>query len=453
MDHHWLLTLSILVACNATPPDASTPPIAPPAPVAETAPTAWQPATAPTGAPALPVAVEFEGAPPTNILILSVDTARWDAWGRYGDYQTPWVDARMEEGVVLDNHWSCSNWTYPSMLCALGGATVHEIGSNGIDMGVMKTSHGFLPKHLADQGYAYGLVSANMVLDPVNGMFDGAVSSVISHQEPAEGVVAAGHEFLDGATGPWALHLHFIEPHQPYLVSDLDTEAYAQLPDLDYDLTSIYEYDRLKEDLPYMTPEEAAVVREHILFRYQSDVEQLDRALSQMWTELDARGALDDTLVLFFTDHGEELFDHGDFGHAGTLYRDENGAAAFFWSKNIVSAASKTLTSHIDLAPTLLDSLGLPALPDASGVPMHEVPAERFIVGVRPDTERASRVVATAPDGVRLHYWLGGLSELVAIDQQGIERGGYVPEARADELLEFLWPTIEQIAEDMDQEP
>ena len=69
-----------------------------------------------------PGIVTFEGTPPTNVLLVSLDTLRRDRVGRYGGgANTPFLDALFDRSIVLDNHRSCSDWTAPSMTCALTG--------------------------------------------------------------------------------------------------------------------------------------------------------------------------------------------------------------------------------------------------------------------------------------------------------------------------------------------
>ena len=66
--------------------------------------------------------IDFGGKKPKNVLMISIDTLRRDRVGRYGkNGNTPFMDRLLGEGVALDNHRSCSDWTYPSILCALTG--------------------------------------------------------------------------------------------------------------------------------------------------------------------------------------------------------------------------------------------------------------------------------------------------------------------------------------------
>jgi arylsulfatase A-like enzyme len=65
-----------------------------------------------------------------------------------------------------------------------------------------------------------------------------------------------------------------------------------------------------------LTPDEQT----HIVDLYDAEVAYFDEQLGALLVELKRRGLLDSTLIVVTADHGEELFDHGQFGHGYTLY-------------------------------------------------------------------------------------------------------------------------------------
>jgi arylsulfatase A-like enzyme len=99
------------------------------------------------------------------------------------------------------------------------------------------------------------------------------------------------------------------------------------------------------------------------LARYQSSLAYVDGVLGELLLALRARGRSERTLVVVVGDHGEAFYQHpGNFQHSIYLY-DENirvplviANPHLFGSTERVSAAG----DHADLAPTLLDLLGLP---------------------------------------------------------------------------------------------
>ena len=56
----------------------------------------------------------FDGAPPTNLLMISIDTLRKDQIGFYGGgADTPYLDSLLAGSVHLDDHMQCASWVRP----------------------------------------------------------------------------------------------------------------------------------------------------------------------------------------------------------------------------------------------------------------------------------------------------------------------------------------------------
>ena len=73
------------------------------------------------------------------------------------------------------------------------------------------------------------------------------------------------------------------------------------------------------------------------------------------------------TAVLATSDHGEEIRDHGVFGHASATFWNEKVVVPFVLGlpgASLAGVRAPSLTSHVDLWPTLFEYLGLTPLPD-----------------------------------------------------------------------------------------
>ena len=85
------------------------------------------------------------------------------------------------------------------------------------------------------------------------------------------------------------------------------------------------------------------------------DVLWLDDGIGAVLEKLKALGALDNTIVFFFDDHGVE-------SGKGSLYEGGIKSASFVWSPNYVQGGrqSKVKISNIDFAPTIMKLCGVP---------------------------------------------------------------------------------------------
>lgn len=339
--------------------------------------------------------LQFTGPRPHNLLIISLDATRRDQIGYFtGLDTTPNLDRVMAQSVVLEDHRSCSNWTAPSVLCVLTGAMPSDAGwwPTAIDESGKAPEVPWVPddlhtftEDLADAGYNTLLVTSNEVFSDRfgGGMTNGFAEVRLPLWFPAPDVepkatLAASEMLADGR--PWYLHVHFIDPHAPYKApaewaTDLD-----ELGPFDWDVSDEHASDAIEAAWSTMTPEEQAHARDFLLTVYRAEMRYWDDTFATLWAELDTMGALDDTLVVFFTDHGEQFGEHGAFHHGVSLFDQENASTAFFWAKDLAPATWSGRTTHQDLAPTILDALGFPADPAMTGVRVGDAPDDRDLL-------------------------------------------------------------------------
>lgn len=413
-----------LLACGGgdDAPSPTTPTPTPPTPTvtgptADTAATGTVPhptATTADTAADVPDPLGFTGDRPRHLLMISIDTLRRDVLSAYGgDGAMPWLDGVLAGSVTLDDHMSCSNWTMHATSCAMTGQ--HPM------------AFGFLPSLLAsppppvpagtpmladwlgEAGFVSALVTTNAIFssDYNNAAgFDTELLSPNTRNTPAAGAAAELSALLETMPSDARRygHLHLMEPHQPYdppVEYLTDLEPLGNIP---YDLTTTDGHNAAVYDLTLgkLSPAEADVVKQHLAIRYRGEVQWLDDQLGAWWAELDADGWLDDTLVVIWTDHGEQFFEHGYQTHAWTLHREENDALLAFWSKNLPARAHAGPTSGIDMVPTVLGALGVATPDSVEGLPLDQVPDERPRFATA--ATKAGIFQAVVHDGHKLHY-------------------------------------------------
>jgi len=320
--------------------------------------------------------LDFDGEPPSNLIILSVDTLRRDALGRYGGSLTPNLDRLLAEGVALDDHRSCSNWTYASMLCVLSGKTTDQLGFEPLhkpsgEPAPLTAGFTLLGHLLDERGMTGAVVSTNVFLSDTFHTTAGYTYETYDGELDAAGVVDAGLALQEQLPGDrWLLHLHFLDPHDPYDTPPAYQQALDGLPPLGWDLTDLISLNELRGALPELDEETRALVDAHLRARYDGLTRYVDDEIGRFLEAMEERGALDDALVVVLTDHGEQLLDHGDIGHGLTLFDEETRAVAGFWSPSLTPAVWEGPTSHVDLLPTLAQALGWSVDIDFSGVPI-----------------------------------------------------------------------------------
>jgi len=304
-----------------------------------------------------------------NLLMISMDTLRIDRLGRYGCEQfSPFIDSLLKAGVVLDNHHSCSSWTLPSATCVLTGQDPVELGAfprilTGEKIPKIPDQAVTLASSLGDAGFRTLLLSSNLYISEKSNL-DRGYDKAISKSKPAQILLNAFLEEIDAledadATTPWFAHVHLIDPHTPYAPPNEYLAGLEDLPSIDWDLNAVGVARTLAENWSDLTRQAQKDVREHLAFRYAAEIRYLNDALEGFFADLEKRGVLEHTLIVLWSDHGEQFWEHGLWGHGLSLHAGENRATAAFLGPGVPRRDWKEPTTHTDIAPTILTALGV----------------------------------------------------------------------------------------------
>jgi arylsulfatase A-like enzyme len=321
----------------------------------------------------LPPALLVGASPPKNLLIISVDTLRSDAIGRYGGGDdTPFLDARLSEGMALDDFQSCSNSTPISFICLYTGKPPHEWGFQ------LKETSGSLegiPSNLdwasqlfSRSGFRTGTVTSSPMMGDQLKPFLPSFQDSDYVQWEAPNVTDAALELSDkyaSLPGRWMLHIHYMDPHSPYTPpEDVLAPLVAGLAPPDPSWTFGHEWVRSLHVLwEKLEPDQQLVLQAHLRARYRALVRYVDSEMARLWKGLESRGMLDDTLVVFWSDHGEQFGERGRWAHGWNIFQEELGSFCGFWAKGMTPGAFAGPTDVTDVLPTALTALGLAADP------------------------------------------------------------------------------------------
>jgi len=432
-----------LLACAVEPPA-----VVDSAP-ADTAPTcAWTgpAATEPEAAPVLQLP-----APPRNVVLISIDTLRTDHLGR-GD--TPTLDSLLDAGVRATNHRSCSNWTLHSMGCALSGAYGLEtgflpplapLGDGDVSLPAYEAEAPLLAERLAELGFSTALASGNPFLSGHYG-FERGFNVLESGRYTADEVTAFALEGLDALDDhkPFFLHAHYLDPHDPYAPPD----AYlAELEDLEplgeYQFDSYVGVKQLEDDWDTLDDDEQTLALNHLDVRYRGELRFVDDQIALLLAGLEERGGVDDTLFVFLSDHGEQFFDHGGWGHGEGLYAEETLALFGASGADLAAATWDGPTTHADLVPTVMAALGVDVQTSGAVLGTAGVRA-RFATKSAPN----ATVQVLDRDGWRLIYdWSAGTLELYERSSDPTEQVDRASDEaeRLAELWDALRPAVERL--------
>jgi hypothetical protein len=302
---------------------------------------------------------------PRNVVFVVADALRADRVGAYAEEaNTPNLDALARDGVVFENAISQAPWTRPSVGSLLTGLYPSQHGladrarKNGSGL-AMAALGGIptLPAILSESGLATAaFVGGNANLKQAFGITRGFSYFM---EDPSNDGGALVRDF-----GRW---LEEVRPEGAF--------CYLHLMDVHNPLPAEIAPSRLDGGLDVV--EEG---RRELVSLYEAAVGRVDGHVGEVVRILDEAGILDDTLLIFTSDHGEELDEHGAMlAHGHSLYRELVRVPLIVRLPDESGAAVEGPVELIDLAPTVLDFLGHEAgeLPGKSLLPFIRGEAEK----------------------------------------------------------------------------
>ena len=311
-----------------------------------------------------------------NVLLIGVDTLRSDALSLYGGREEISADiARLaESGTIFTNNWSQAPFTGPSFASMLTGKYPSGTAPT-ISIIHIPEQATTLAEILHPRGYATSMVCGNPYLgSEQSGFTQGMESTWYRNNATPDITVEKLIELIDfNRNRDHFMFLHMMDPHFPY---DPPLELVDTLCDRMYDGRYLVEFSDMM-DWVFMTESPGETEVERVRELYDAEVADVDSSVGDLFQYLELNGYMENTLIILAADHGEEFFEHNQFGHGQSLYDEMIKLPLIIWGEGF-SAGERidTLVSNIDIAPTILSYLGEPIPDDMPGIPLQEIAAD-----------------------------------------------------------------------------
>lgn len=296
-------------------------------------------------------AVSAAAQPSTPVIVISVDTLRADHLGVYGyrAARTPHIDSFAECGTVfrevgsqipltLPSHFSLFTSTYPFANRVEENA--QQVAANAVTLAGVLQAHGYRTAAFIGAVYLEAELGLDRGFDFYDSPFHFEAFSAISgsmffgdrNRNPLRArdrrdgalVVRAAVQWLNANRGqPAFAFVHLFDLHQPY-----------RLPS------------------------------------YDAELEYIDQLVGSFRQALVRNGLWDRSLAILLSDHGESLGEHGEQTHGYFIYQSTlHVPLLVHWPSGAPEYApdSRQPAGLIDVAPTILDFLHLPAPPSFAG--------------------------------------------------------------------------------------
>ena len=275
-----------------------------------------------------------------NIIVIVVDALRSDHLSLYGYKKktSPFLDSLYSSGDLKKIELSFS--AAAESFAGINSILRSKIWAN---MGYINFS---LQQLLKDQGYDinfilsgdhtnyYGLKSFYGKNSDFNYYIDGTVTRKYLNPNDDRIIFEGLEDVGNYNNNPSFFYFHLMSAHQIGL-----------------------KLDKYKKFLPANA---GKLNIENYTNRYDNGIIQTDDYLNQIFKSLLAKGYLQNSIVILTADHGEALGERAEFSHGKNVYTDQILIPILIYDSDTVQYKNTKYATSLDIAPTIVDRLGLP---------------------------------------------------------------------------------------------
>lgn len=298
-----------------------------------------------------------------NVVVVVVDTLRFDHLGLYGYERrtSSKLDAFASDAIVMETSYSNAPWTKPSVASLFTSLRPSQHGAEQeSSTNRLADSLITLPEVFRDTGYETVGISENPHVGADTGFAQGFERFVLREGFGADSawvVKEMSRWFRERPTRrPFFLYLHFLDPHGPYASSIAQDFLDGRTTENPHVASG--RVGQLAKDGGLKAPISDSD-REYLEALYDAEIRNIDLDIESIFELLRENEVWEDSIVLVTSDHGEEFLDHGSLRHGYWLY-DEALRVPMIWRVPGMKARRiPERVEHIDIAPTLLDLIGI----------------------------------------------------------------------------------------------
>lgn len=284
-----------------------------------------------------------------NVILVTIDTLRYDHVG-FAGYErpdiSPSVDALAASSFRFESAYSISAKTPTAIPPMMASRWPSEM-DRSYDHFTRYRDNLFLAEIMAANGYLTAASVSHWYFRPRYGFAQGfedwreywvsgdRMERVPTSDRVADNAIAFLEEYYDSQesnpadTPPYFLWVHFFDPHKLYIDH---TEFEADRGLASYGDRSIDKYD--------------------------GEIRFTDFHLGRVLSVLESGERLDNTVIVFTSDHGEAFGEHDMRHHGWDLYEHQIRVPLTIYLPGANPIDIRTPVSHIDLAPTIIDLVG-----------------------------------------------------------------------------------------------
>lgn len=315
-----------------------------------------------------------------NIILIDITSLRADHLSCYGYFRktSPYIDRLAEEGIRFEQAISQAYWTLPSVASIFSSKYVpaHQVVTRNQKL---NDSYITLAEVLKGYGYKTAAFVGGLDLDTVHNLNQGF--DVYSHETENKPMGSLAEIFPRAISWlqknkdmnfflfiqSYDVHPPFHYP-QPYEnLFDLNYDGIINKMNLDYEFLKKIDNNKLVLDNNKMGLSKKDI--NHIIAHYDGGITYTDKLLGEFMEMLKELNLINKSIIFLFSDHGEELSDHGSFNRfeKANLYEEVIHVPLIIKHPHIKGVKIKQQVQLIDVMPTILTFLDLPLVKEMEG--------------------------------------------------------------------------------------
>lgn len=327
---------------------------------------------------------------PPNVILVVIDTLRADHLSTYGYVRptSPILDRLAENALVYENAFTVMSHTLPAHVSLMTGVhtATHKVLNNRWRY---QGSHPLLAQLLKQRGYATAAFVAGFPLRAESGLDAGfdlyedttMPDGRLLHKVAGERITSHALKWLESQQeGPFFLFVHYFDTHFPY-EDPPDSQPPFKVDQVLADWMSDAGISDIQiEDIaPTPIPLNGKLVDLPMLINaYDNQIHRVDHLIGQLLETLKRLQLDTKTLLIITSDHGEGLGQHAYYAHGLHLYEEQLRIPLIVRPPTTASwqpGRIESTVSLLDLAPTVLDLVGLEPPPASPGIKLPLAPS------------------------------------------------------------------------------
>lgn len=298
-----------------------------------------------------------------DIYIILIDACQASHLGVYGYRRdtSPNIDNFSKDSIVFENAYTNATYTRASVATIFTGFVPYRhklwVLTHKLRQGLF-----LLPEFLKKLDYRTAILTETANISDHFGFKQGIDTYYKIYAKPwnnpkyYKNKMSKFFALWIKTKGPLFTYVHFIAPHFPIIPPPPFLDMFKKKKSSQKEERLIIKLWELRKKRSHFSPEEV----EDVTADYDSTIRFVDSQVGKMIDSIKEKRSYKSSLIIFTSDHGEALFEHGAWGHGKNVFEETSRIPLIvkFPAKMNLNGRIKKVTQLADIYPTIAEMFG-----------------------------------------------------------------------------------------------